>query len=265
MHLQPNGPVLDSFRLLRARASYSTIVAVLAFHAALAQAEAQALPEAKSLMEKHNAAVGGRAALDKYSSMRLTATMSVAAMGMEASMEVFRAKPNKYVQKIVLPQIGEILQGYDGTVAWTTNPMAGAQLITGEALEAAKSNGDFFANLQDPANYTKAETIELSDFEGRKCYKVKVARGTRDGFEYFDAGTGLLAGISGAQATPQGPIEATTVFVEYGDFGGLRLPKKIEQRGGPAGATITFTAVEFDKVDAATFDLPAAVKALVKP
>ena len=52
---------------------------------------------------------------------------------------------------------------------------------------------------------------------------------------------------------------------EYGDWGGLRLPRKIVQKGGPAGATITFTTVDFDKVDAAVFELPAAVKALVKP
>jgi len=226
---------------------------------------AQALPDAKELMEKHNAAIGGRATLDKHTSMHMTATMSIAAMGMEATMEVFRAKPDKYVQKIVIGPVGEIASGYDGKVAWSANPMAGAQLVEGEALEAARNNGDFFANFQNPAAYAKAETVELADFEGRKCYKVKVTRGTRDGVEYFDAATGMLAGITGNQPTPQGPIEITTVFVEYADFGGIKLPKKIEQRGGPAGATITFTAIEFDKVDPAVFDLPAAVKALVKP
>lgn len=230
-----------------------------------ARAGAQALPDAKSLMEKHNAAIGGRAAFDKYSTMHMTATMSIAAMGMDASMEVFRSKPNKLLQKIVIGPVGEILTGYDGKVAWTTNPMQGASLIEGEAATALKNQADFFANLQSMESYPGAQTVELTDFEGKKCYKVKVVRDGRDGMEFFDATTGLLAGFSGTQVTQQGPIETTTVFVEYADFGGVKLPKKIEQKGGPAGATITFTAVEFDKVDAAVFELPAGVKALVKP
>ena len=94
---------------------------------------------------------------------------------------------------------------------------------------------------------------------------MKVVRDGRDGVEYFDVATGLLAGFSGTNVTQQGPVESTTVFLEYATFGGLTLPKKIEQRGGAGGATITFTAVEFDNVDPAIFDLPADVKALIKP
>ena len=239
-----------------------TLVAALVIPAL---AGAQALPDAKTLMEKHNAAMGGRAAFDKYSSMHMTATMNIAAMGMDAAVDFYRAKPNKFMQRIVLGPVGEILQGYDGKVAWTTNPMVGAQLIEGDAGLAMKGQADFFANLQDPTAYSTAQTVELTDFEGRKCYKVRVVRDGRDGAEFFDAATGLLAGFSGTQATAQGPVEAMTVFVEYAEFGGIKLPKKIEQRGGPAGATITFSAIEFDKVDPAVFELPAAVKALIKP
>ncbi len=237
----------------------------LALIAPMALPAQTALPDAKSLMEKHNAAIGGRAAIDKYSTMHMTATATIAAMGMDASMEIFRAKPNKLVQKVVLGAVGEILTGFDGKVGWSTNPMQGAQLLDGEALAALKNQSDFFANLQDPAVYGKAQTVALTDFEGVKCYQVKVVREGRDGMEYFDAATGLLKGFAGTQVTAQGPIETTTIFHEYADWSGVKLPKKIEQRGGPAGTVITFSAIEFDKVAAAVFELPAAVKALVKP
>lgn len=228
-------------------------------------AAAQDLPDPKTLMDKHNAALGGRAALDKYSSMRMVATMNMAAMGMEASVEMFRGKPNRYVQKIVLGPVGEILQGYDGKVAWALNPMAGAQLLEGDALESARTNADFFANFQDFSAYTDAKTVELTDFEGRKCYKVTLKRRGLEGAEYFDAATGLLAGISGSVSTAQGTVMTTTVFEEYGEFGGLRLPKRMAQRTPQGDAVITISAIEFDKVDPAVFELPAAVKALVKP
>lgn len=230
-----------------------------------AVAAAQALPDPKTLMERHNTAAGTRAALDKHTSIRMTATMSMPSMGMNATMEVLRAKPDKFVQKMVIGSMGEVVTGFDGTVGWTTNPMTGAQLIQGAQLASIKSNADFFSNLQDPSNYSKAETVELTDFEGRKCYKVRLTREGRDGFEYFDAQTGLLAGFSGTVASSQGPIETTTVFAEWGDVDGIKFPMKLEQRTPNGPATITFTKIEFDKVDPSAFTLPDAVKALIKP
>lgn len=230
-----------------------------------ALAVAQSLPTPKELMDRHNAAAGGRAALDKHSSVHMTATMDMAAMGMQASMEVFKQKPNKFVQKITIAQMGDIMQGYDGTVAWTLNPMAGAQVLDGTVAEAMKSNADFFGSLQNDSIYSKAETLELTDFEGKKCYKVHLVRDGRDGFEYFDQATGLIAGVSGSTQTAQGPIESTTVMQEWMDVDGIKFPKVLEQRTPNGPATIRFSAIEFDHVDPATFDLPEAVKALVKP
>jgi zinc protease len=236
---------------------------LVGFHSSVAGA--QALPDAKTLMEKHNSAIGGRAALEKYSSMRIAGTISIPAQGISGTLEIFRAKPNKFVQKLMIPQVGEILQGYDGKVAWATNPMQGPTILQAEMAEGLKSQAEFASNFQNPADYSRAETVELVDFEGRKCYKVKVTRGTRDGVEYFDVMTGMLAGIGGSLPTPQGPIERSTVFREYGDFGGVKFPTRVEQRDGPSVTTITFATVEFDRLSPNAFDLPVAVKALVKP
>lgn len=251
---------------MRRTAVLRSSLAAAALAALVGTAGAQALPSPKALMDRHNAAIGGRAAIDKHQSIHLSATMNIEAMGgMLAAMELYRARPNKFLQKISLPQFGDVVQGYDGKTVWSTNPMAGAQVLEGDAATALKNQADFYSNLQDSTNYSKAETVELTDFEGKKCYKVHLVRDGRDGTEYFDAETGLIAGISGATPTAQGPIDVTTIIAEYGDYDGVKLPKKIVQRGGPGGATIIFTAVEFDKVDPATFDLPAAVKAMVKP
>ncbi len=243
----------------------AAIIAALLVPSIAAVASAQALPDAKSLMEKHNAAVGGRAALDRHASMKMTGKMEIVGPGITADVEVFRAKPNKILQRITIAQMGEVLSGFDGKTAWGVNPGAPPQIVEGEALESAKANADFYANFQDFNAYTKVETAELTDWEGKKCYKVKVTRGVREGVEYFDVATGLLAGFVGITPTSQGPIENTTIFVEYADFGGLKFPKRIEQRTPQFNSVITFASVEYGNVDPATFDLPAAVKALVKP
>lgn len=243
----------------------AAIIAAFLVPSVAAVASAQALPDAKSLMEKHNAAVGGRAALDGHSSVKMSGTMEIAQMGLSASVEVFRSKPNKYLQRITISQMGEVLSGYDGTTGWGINPGVPPQIIEGEALESHKANADFFAGLQDLASYAKAETIELTDWQGKKCYKVSATRGSRVGTQYFDAATGLLAGFVVVVPTPQGPAEMSTIFAEYAKFGGVTMAKRIEQRTPQFNSVITFSSVEYDKVDPATFDLPAAVKALVKP
>jgi len=243
----------------------AALIAALLVPSFAAVATAQALPDAKSLMEKHNAAVGGRAALDGHTSVKMSGTMEIAAMGLSAAVEVFRAKPNKYLQRISISQLGEVLSGYDGKTGWGINPGAPPQIMEGEALESHKANADFFAGLQDLASYAKAETVELTDWQGKKCYKVNATRGTREGTQYFDAATGLLAGFVVVVPTPQGPTETSTIFVEYADFGGFKMAKRIEQRTPQFTSVISFSSVEYDKVDPATFDLPASVKAMVKP
>ncbi|HEY4658999.1 MAG TPA: hypothetical protein VIH11_05785 [Gemmatimonadaceae bacterium] len=237
----------------------------VALFAASRLALAQPLPSAKELMDKHDAAIGGRAALDKHTSVHQTGAVSIPAMGVEATMDVYRAKPALFLQKLVIGPMGEILQGFDGKTAWAVQ--AGQPVVLeGAQAEMTKYNSDFFGNFHDMARYKSAETVELADFDGRKCYKVRIVRNIGgEGFEFFDAATGLGAGIIVSSESPMGKVETTSVFAEYKDFDGLKFPTKITQKTPMFESTITIKTMEFDKVAPETFALPDAVKALVKP
>jgi hypothetical protein len=227
---------------------------------------AQALPDARSLMAKHDAAVGGRAAIDKFSSIHQTGTFAIAAMGLEAPVDIYKAKPNKYLMKVVLGPVGEVLQGSDGKTLWAIQPQMGAVILDGAQAEAMKVNADFFSGLHDAALYKSAETVELTDFDGRKCYKVKlVSASGAESYEFFDAATGLRAGAMQTVDTPMGKMEQTSVPSDYKEFNGIKFPTRIVSKNGQYDIAITMTSVEFDKVEAATFALPEAIKALVKP
>ncbi len=238
-------------------------VASLAFLAPAALA-AQDLPDAKALLAKHEAAMGGRAALDKHSSMLQTGTLSIGAMGIEGPLKIYRAKPNKFLFSVSLGPIGEQLRGYDGTVAWQIQPQQGPSVLSGAEAEAAKQQADFFADLGDASRFKEVATVGLVDFEGRKAWKVKGT--TVSGSEVqvmFDAETGLQAGAISSQESPMGKVEITQVISEYKDFGGVKFPTKTVQRLPQVEITLTITDVTFDSVDAAVFNLPDAVKALV--
>ena len=227
---------------------------------------AQALPAAKDLMARNDAAIGGRAAFDMHTSFHQTGTMSVPAMGVEASLDLFKAKPLKFLQKIVLGPLGEVQSGYDGTTAWAITPGQPPMVLDSAATEGARLQADFYGNFHDMARYKSVETVGLVDFEGAQCYKVKIVRTTGgEGFEFYDVATGLIAGIQAATETPLGKIDQTSVFSDYKEFDGVKMPTKIRQKNAQYDAVITFTAIEWDKVDPAVFVLPDVLKAKVKP
>src|SRR5512140_3481828 len=228
---------------------------------------AQALPDGKALVAKHVAAIGGREAFDKHSSLHQTGTFSMAAMGIEGAVHVYRAKPALFLQQITLGSFGEMTQGFDGSTAWAIQPMQGAMVMSGDQAAQVKQQADFYSDVPDLSKYTTIETVAAEDFEGRKCYKVKLVReGGMEIMQYFDVETGLAAGTTRSIENPQmGKIDITVVLSDYKDQGGIKMPSKIVQKTPQGDVVLTFTTYEWDKVDQATFNLPDAVKALVKP
>ena len=83
-------------------------------------------------------------------------------------------------------------------------------------------------------------------------------------FELFDENTGLQAGIEATRETPMGIMPTITMFRDYQRFGQLTFPSKVVQRILGQEQIFTFTLYEFNSVPATLFDLPPAIKALIK-
>lgn len=264
---------LELFRSGRALSVYCLVLVAAAGAFAHAQATQTApaavqsaeLPSAKSLLDRHIAAAGGREAMLARSSSHVTGTVTFPANGMSGKLEIFAAKPNKMLNKMTLEGVGEILEGFDGTVGWTLSPMTGPMLASAKEVEQKKLDLDFYGDLNADKKYKAMKTLEKTTFEGRPCYKVALTKpdGTDD-IEYFDAETGLKAGRQATRESPMGAISATVSVVEYKKFGAFLMPAKIKQSAMGVEVLLTFDSVEHDKVDPAVFDLPPAIKALVK-
>ncbi len=253
--------------MTRSLRTLSLLATLTTFGAGIAgaQAAAPALPDAKSLIAKADQAVGGRAAMDKHTSIHQTGTISIAVANISGALEIWKAKPSMFVQKQSLGMLGDLTTGYDGTTAWGLSSQAGAQLLEGDAAAEVKTNADFFADFFDPSKVKSAETVALTDFDGKKAYEVKIIRlnGT-ESRNFFDAETGFRIGQT-SRVTMQGQtIDQTAVIGEYKEFGGLKIPTKVVRKLGMADVVLEVTAVEFDKVDPKAFELPDTVKAIVK-
>jgi hypothetical protein len=224
-----------------------------------------ALPDAKTLLAKADQAMGGRAAMDKHSSLHQTGTITIAVANISGALEIWRAKPTQFVQKQTLGPLGEVSTGYSGGVAWGVSSQAGPQLLDGDAATEIKNTADFFADFFDPSKVKSAETVGLVDFEGKKAYEVKLVRlNDTESRNFFDATTGLRIGQSSRVSMQGQTVEQVAVIGEYKEFGGLKIPTKIVRKLGMADVVLEVTAVEFDKVEPTVFELPDSVKAIVK-
>ncbi|HEX5474237.1 MAG TPA: hypothetical protein VFX12_06195 [Vicinamibacterales bacterium] len=234
--------------------------------AASAAPAVEALPAARTIVDRHVQAIGGRAAVLGYSSSHATGTVSIAGSGMSGTVEMYAAaKPNRTLLRITIPGVGEIASGFDGTHGWTMSPLTGPMLQQGKELEQAGLDADFYGELRDPADYTSLTTVEKTTFEGRPCYKVRLVR--RDGgddFDFYDVATGLRAGSINTRESSMGSMTATSVESDYKKFGKLLQPTTITTRTMGVEETITIAAFEYDSVPPAVFEAPAEIKALIK-
>ena len=223
------------------------------------------LPTAKSLIAKYIAAIGGREAILSHSSTRSTGTFTVTSAGLSGTIELFAAKPNKSLVKISMPGVGEITEGFDGTIGWTVSPMTGPMLLQGKQLEEKRFDTDFYGELHDEARYQSMTTVEKTEFDGRQCYKVRLVRknGGED-FEFYDVATGLKAGRIATRETQMGTVTGTAVESDYRKFGKLLLPGTIKNSLMGVEQVITIQTIEFDGVAASAFEAPAEIKALIK-
>ena len=251
----------------KATASQAPSAKASASQAPSAQAsagQAENLPSARSIVDRHVAAIGGRAAVLSHSSTRATGEISVASAGMKGTLEVFAAKPDKSLVKINIPGVGEVVEAYNGTHGWTTSDMTGPMLLEGRQLEDKKFDANFLSDLHE-GRYESMTTVEQTEFDGRPCYKLRLVRkGGSEDFEFYDVKTGLKAGRIAARETQMGVVTATSVETDYKKFGNLLFPTTVKNTLMGIQQTISLRTVEFDTVKPSVFELPAQIKALIK-
>ena len=221
-------------------------------------------PSATALAARHDSLVGGRAALDGLTSVRLLGRFSIPAAGLDAPLEILKRKPNAFVFRTVMGAQGEIVQGFDGHVGWSMRPGEGARLLQGAERDQVMQQADFFGDLHDLSRFASAETTGAVEFEGRPAWQVRLVRPSGDTlYEYFDRETGLSAGGSVDIPTGLGRVRQKTLYGDYQNFGPLRIATTIIQRQPDFDVIIRIAFVELDTVRENDLALPDAVKALI--
>jgi hypothetical protein len=226
-----------------------------------------ALPSAREVIDRHVEAIGGREAIEAHSSSYASGTIEIVGQGLVGEMEIYAAAPDKTLVSVRFPAAGiENRTGYDGEVGWSIDPMTGERLLQGGELQQLVDEADYYGDLHDPAKFSAMETVEQVDFDGRPTYKVRlVYESGREVFEYFEVGSGRMVGVEGVQVSIMGSMNVITTLDEYQQFDDLFVPTlMLQDLGGLQTVRVTIQTVELDAVDPEVFELPAAIRALIR-
>src|SRR5215207_5279386 len=121
----------------------SVIIAAIFTFSMITSAQSEN-PTAQEPFRKHVEAMGGRATAEKIKSRVTKGTVEVKPAGITGTFETYSKAANKNLAILNLTGFGEILDGFDGTEAWTKNPVQGLRSKDGEELEQTKLTGDFY-------------------------------------------------------------------------------------------------------------------------
>jgi outer membrane lipoprotein-sorting protein len=222
-------------------------------------------PTADQLIEKALKALGGEH-IEKIESYTANTEMTTP-MG-TITTEVKWMRPESVRVVMVVPQMGEVNMGSDGTVTWVNHPMMGYQLMEGEQADEVR-NYAMQAGLLRMRERLK-EKFELKgvieeEFNGTPCYGLRVVKKEdekkRDSMMFFDAESGLLHGFQANRQGPAGPTKTTITIGEWKEIEGVQFFQSMAIEGGQM-VTAKVTRIVVNTVMLEDVALPEEVKKL---
>src|SRR5215831_17758562 len=211
---------------------------------------------ADEIIEKHLAALGGRAALNNLKSRSVKGTITVSTPGgnLTGTIEALNEVPNKSRTFIQLDLtslgLGKVVQDqrFDGTSGYVLDTMQGNRDITGDQLEVMKN-----AQFPNPLlNYKEmGATVELAGKEkvgDRDAYVLIGKPKTGPVIRYYIDAETYLPIRSVMKIMVRGTeVEQTTETSDFREVDSVKVPFRIKTTSSLQTVLVTITQVEQNK------------------
>jgi hypothetical protein len=192
------------------------------------------------VLEKYVNAIGGKAAWNQVESRTIKAEFE-GPLG-AASGWILQAKaPNKRLTRMESSPWGVLLEGFDGTTAWSSN-QSGVQTKSGDELRRAATEADFRREVRLKELYPDLALQGTETFDGEeiRVLESKPIPGSTERFS-FSVKTGFLVRQQSACQNAEGhDLRVEIRYAEYRAVDGLQYPHLQRFRISTAGQDLEF-------------------------
>ena len=224
--------------------------------------QAAQLKTADAVLDRYKQALGGVEAIAKVQSETVSGEIEGTGLSGKATF-VSYAKPFKSLFKVTHSDGSEAVSGFDGEVPWSIDAQ-GPSIDKDTAVEAVRRDADLQYALHQSDYFKNLDLAGVTDFDGRRCYWLHgTTHWGKDNNQFYDVQTGILVGYR-FQADDKSTAVSTLVFEDYKNFGGPIVATKLISRTADRMRTFIVKSVSYAPLADSIFDLPPAVKALLK-
>jgi hypothetical protein len=240
--------------------SMKTVVLALAGVFMVSPAVAQDLDE---VLGNYYEAVGGLDAWKSVETMKMTGSIMMGNMGVEAPFVITTKRPKNVRLEFTFQGMTGV-QAFDGETAWMLMPFMGKTEpeempadMAKEVIDQADLDGVLIGYEEEGH---QLELVGMEETEGTEAYKIKVTKKNGDVEYYFlDSEYFIPIKVEGSREMQGRVVEFETLLSDYKDVGGLMMPHSLETKpkGAPAGQVITIETIDLNvPVEDSVFAMP---------
>jgi hypothetical protein len=203
-------------------------------------------------------ALGGAAAINAHTTVRMKLEVTFAGMGINGSIERLATSAGKMLVTTDVPGNGTSREGTNGTVFWADDPINGLRAVSGAEAELLRIDASFCPELHATELYKTVLSKNDTAPSGAplECLVVTPKEGSPM-TNCYDATSHLQVIQKGTHTTPQGDSPFTTVIKDYRKVGDVQIPYSLDTQEGPFTFTMRVSEVKLDTpLDDKVFDMP---------
>ncbi len=222
---------------MRGRARLATLLLVVA----AAQAQAHPGIAAADVLERYLAALGGRQAFARISTVIMTGTLSgnnvldelepghpPSLAEQHGTFESYWKAPGKRLNVRTVAGYGTSRLGFDGEHAWTEAPGEPPRALTGDALRSIERSSALNPALDWRTLYARVELKGMQKTGGHDAYVIRLVRPDGEAItDFFDSQTFLLLHSESFVHVGERAIKRQIDFQDYREAGGVKFPFRI--------------------------------------
>jgi hypothetical protein len=218
------------------------------------------LRPAEAILRDYARAIGGEEAWKRHRSLYMKRQVQAKGMAIDGTEERYATSAGQLLSVSVLPGMGTFRQGSDGKVRWSEDPINGLRILEGVEDEEARLDATWNAEVQLASSYEKVRSVKppVPPPAGQRYECVElVAKVAPPAVTCFDARTHLRVLQKGTHAGPQGPTPYLTLFRDWRELGGMKIPYGEETTAGPLTMEARVLEVKLDSpLDPKMFAVP---------